>query len=135
MGNSITVTEHYVLSMLVDSLPDHAKNIVERQFELYDIMQREVDGRALIFFVCKKVIGNPVSVPLLSGSKLEDYPLISGTFSIKGEPKKLHAKLHVVHGRVFCLKLSFSIKHLREIQYIQLIKIKEVWRSNLPIHC
>lgn len=48
-----------MLSILVDALPDHAKNIVERQFELYDIMQREVDGRALNFLFAKRLLAIP----------------------------------------------------------------------------
>ena len=49
-GQNLTGAEHRLLCLLVENLPPHLRDTAERQFESYNLAQREIDGRALNFY-------------------------------------------------------------------------------------
>ena len=116
-----------MLQQLVASLPPPLRSAVERQFEAYNLVQREVDGRALNFYRKKGGKANNMEgLPLLKMA-VEEAPLVRLTASVSGDSEPLHATLTAVGGRVFCMALS---RPVRPEGSVTVSDIKQAWRSN-----
>ena len=126
-GTKLTDVEFGLLQQLVDSLPPPLRSAVERQFDAYNLVQREVDNRALNFY--RKKVGkanNMEGLPLLT-MFVEEAPLVRLTVNVSGDSEPLHATLTAVGGRVFCMALS---RPLRPDGSVTVSDIKQSWRSN-----
>src|SRR4051812_44916289 len=102
-GTRLTDVEFELLQQLVAALPSTLHWAVERQFEAYNLVQREVDGRALNFY--RKRIGTAnymEGLPLLEMA-VDEAPLVRLTARVSGETEPLHVTLNAVKGRVFCM--------------------------------
>ena len=105
-STKLTETEFQLLQKLVDSLPPELRSIIEVQFNAYNLVQREIDGRALNFYRNKG--GQPDNMkglPLLDMT-VEEAPLIRLTATIGEDTKPLHATLSAIKGRAFCMAFS-----------------------------
>jgi len=126
-GTRLTDVEFGLLEQLVASLPPPLRSTVERQFEAYNLVQREVDGRALNFYRKKGgQASNMEGLPLLE-MIVDEAPLVRLTASVSGDSEPLHATLTAVKGRVFCMALS---RPVRPEGSVNVSDIKQAWRSN-----
>jgi hypothetical protein len=131
-GTTLTESEHFVLRTLVESLDPEIKGTVQSHFDEYNLVQREVDGRALNFYK----IGSggrklEVASPLEMDS--DEEPLVKVAFALSGDSKPLHAVLTAVKGRAFCVTFgrvppasSFSVSPT-------IISITQSWRSGVRV--
>ena len=126
-GTMLTEVEFQLLQQLVTSLPPSLRSVVERQFAAYNLVQREIDGRALNFYRRKgKRANNMEGLPLL-GMTVGEATLVRLTANIAGETEPVHATLGVVKGRVFCMALSRAIPSRGNVT---VSGVKQSWRSN-----
>lgn len=104
-GCRLTDGEHLVLTQLVEHVDPSIKSVVDAQFEEYNLVQREVDGRALNFY--KIVRGKKgLSDALLLFMDRDEATLVRISLDIPGTSEVLHATLTAVNGRVFCASFS-----------------------------
>jgi hypothetical protein len=75
-GHTLTDAEHHLLCLLVGQLPPRLRATVERQFESYNLVQRESDGRALNFYRVRVGKSGALPVGPLLSSKLDVAPLV-----------------------------------------------------------
>lgn len=126
-GTKLTDVEFALLQQLIVSLPPPLRSVVESQFEAYNLVQREIDGRALNFYRKKGGRANNMDgLPLLEMT-VEEAPLVRLTANISGDSEPLHATLNAISGRVFCMALSRSV---RTEGNVTVTDVKEAWRSN-----
>jgi hypothetical protein len=121
--------EHQLVSSMVAELPDHLRNSVESQFNEYNLVQREVDGRALNFYKMSLFSAKPLQVRAALDGKRDETTLIRISVSTPGEREPLHAALKVVAGRVFCASFSRPVPETRDGQLLKLIKVTHAWQS------
>ncbi|HQZ94911.1 MAG TPA: hypothetical protein PLP21_01265 [Pyrinomonadaceae bacterium] len=125
-GTKLTDVEFDLLQHAVNSLPPSLRSIVESQFDSYNLVQREVDGRSLNFYRIKGGKVDREGLPLLEMS-VEEAPLIRLTATVNGDSKPIHANLHAVTGHVFCMSLN---RRAPAKGVVMVLKIKQSWRSN-----
>lgn len=125
-GIQLTDSEHHVLCLLVQALPDGFRHVVELQFDQYDLVQREIDGRTLNFY-CKSAAAK---LPLLA-LRAEQCPLVRIVVQTQGEPKAVHAVLTAVNGRAFCVSLSERIDQAGHLAEAKVTEVVQSWRSNV----
>jgi hypothetical protein len=101
-GTTLTEAEHFVLRTLVESLDPEIKSTVQSHFSEYNLVQREVDGRALNFYkIGSRGRKLEVATPLKMES--DEEPLVKITFALSGDSNPFHAVLTAVKGRAFCV--------------------------------
>jgi hypothetical protein len=126
-GTELTNVEFQLLQHLVASLPSPLRSVVEKQFGAYNLVQREVDGRALNFYRKKGgSASNMEGLPLLDMG-VEEAPLVRLSANVAGDAEPLHATLHAVKGRVFCMALNRAV---RSEGSVTVSDVKQAWRSN-----
>jgi hypothetical protein len=132
-GHVLTAAEHHILVELVSKLPDQLRVPVEAQFDSYNLVQREADGRALNFYRVK--IGRSGALPVspVLKSKLEEAPLMRLGFSIKGESQPLHAVLTAVRGRAFCVSFDRAVPRVAVPDDYAISKVTQSWQSNFNL--
>ena len=122
--------EEALLRLSVEELPTVLRSIVESQINSYNLVQREVDGRALNFY---RIKGRRVKrddlqpLPINPG----DVKLLSITFSIEANTKDIHATLSAVNKYFFCMALSECLKPYKNSDRIFIKHVKQSWRSNI----
>lgn len=129
-GTSLTDIEHRLTEELISPLPDWLRVPVEMQIDGYDLVQREVDGRALNFY--RKRSGSSGSMdgmPTL-GMHCDEAPLMRITVQLGDEPEPVHATLNAVCGRVFCVAFSRRIDGIPSTSAVTVTDRKHSWRSN-----
>lgn len=130
-GTSLSDAEYAVMCSLVDALPPDLRSIVTTQFNSYNLVQRESDGRALNFYRFKN--GSPSltdDLPQLQ-MKTEESPLLRAQLSLEGEKEPLHAVLAAVRGRVFCI--SFSRPPGGGARSVRILDTEHSWRSSVVV--
>ena len=125
-GVTLAPAEQWLLTRLVEALPEHLRPTVQTQLRLYNLAQREIDGRAINLY-CRPAL--PPQVPILPMLP-RDAPLIRLSASV-GEGEPVHATLNAVSGRVFCMALNRSVQAL-STSNLQVTQVTEAWRSNFP---
>lgn len=128
-GTTLTPVEHQLLEKLVASLPASLRVTVESQFESYNLVQREVDGRALNFYRKKAGSVNVRGIPLLEMARAE-APLARLTAKIEEEEEPYHATLSAASGRAFCIAFD---RTLPKKGTVSVIETKQAWRSNFHV--
>jgi hypothetical protein len=114
---------------MVDDLPGKLRAIVEAQFESYNLVQREADGRALNFYRSRLGRVDVSNVPLLAMRGI-DAPLIRVSFTIARNGPEHHAVLTAVNGRAFCLTFDADMRALRGSSDFSVMHVTRSWRSN-----
>lgn len=126
-GAKLTDVEFEILRHLVSSLPPPLRSVVESQFEAYNLVQREIDGRALNFYRKKRGKVTDMEGLALLDMAVEEAPLIRLTATVAGDIGPVHATLTAVHGRVFCISLNRPVS---PNGIVTVSNIKQAWRSN-----
>ena len=130
-GINLTDVEHFLVDELIRSLPDWLKNIVEAQIEAYNVVQREVDGRALNFYSrgTGRYTNLSNKIPNLT-MLVEEAPMMRITAQIGDDPDLVHATLNAVQGRVFCVAFSRRVDRYPPATTVRVIDSTDAWRSN-----
>jgi hypothetical protein len=125
-GTSLTPVEYELLTHLVAALPPALRATAESQFEAYNLVQREVDGRALNFYRRKAGRVDLHGLPLFEMTR-DEAPLVRLTAKIEGEAEPVHATLNAVAGRAFCIAFSRALPAQGRVSEVG---TKDAWRSN-----
>ena len=115
---------------LVEVLPSQLRVPVEAQVSAYNLVQREVDGRALNFYRKKRfkvVRGDLPRLPVQPGV----VKLCAVTLSSPSVSTPIHATMHAVDGYFFCLSFSQDLRPFSGVRDLVVAKVSQSWRSNL----
>lgn len=129
-GAVLSAGEQQLLAALIAELPAHLRPVAEAQFAEYNLVQREVDGRALNFYKVSLLSAVPLQVSQLLKSKLPEAPLIRLAVQT-GEPEPLHATLTAANGRVFCAAFSRRVPQNPKSEFT-VSEVVHAWKSNFP---
>jgi hypothetical protein len=129
-GTKLRDAEAQLLSLAVDELPADLRRIVEAQLRAFNLVQREVDGRALNFYRKKGGQANDMTGIDLLPLKMAEAPLIRITAQFDGDAEPVHAVLTAVQNRVFCLSMSRPLP-ARTGSRASLVHSVASWRSNI----
>jgi len=127
-GTTLNDGEHHVLTLLVSELPPHLREKVERQFESYDLVQREIDKRTLNFYPRRR--GVPPSAEMLLKSKAEVAPLVRIRVNVAGQSEALNAVLTAVNGRAFSVSFNRPVPKSVSAVDLSVGKVTQAWLSN-----
>ena len=131
-GVRLTDAEYFLLRTLVEHLDPEIRGVVESQFEQYNLVQREVDGRALNFY--RKVRGRLAEPSQILEMKGEKAPLIKISVSAPGDRRPLHAVLTAVGGRAFCVTFDRAPPKPRLAADVSVTSSTQSWRSEVRAH-
>jgi hypothetical protein len=129
-GVRLLPLEQTVLSQLVESLPEQLGEIVVTQLQACNLVQREVDGRALNFY---RMIGSRATregvpdLPVKSGEVL----LIKMAFSLHDDAQLLHATMTAIDQQFFCVNFSQDLRPMGDYTRIVVQGVTNSWRSGL----
>ena len=129
-GVVLMPVEEALLRLSVEELPSALRSIIESHINACNLVQREVDGRALNFY---RIKGGRVKrddlqpLPIKPG----EVKLLSVAFSIEVNAKEMHATLSAVNKYFFCMALSECLKPYKSSERIFLKRVKQSWRSNI----
>jgi hypothetical protein len=129
-GHTPTDAEHHLLCLLVGQLPPRLRATVERQFESYNLTQRESDGRALNFYRVRVGKSGALPVGPLLSSKLDVAPLVRISATVAGEIEPLHAVLTAVNGRAFSVSFNRAVSERVRPEALSVDKVTQAWKSN-----
>jgi hypothetical protein len=129
-GQTLTDAEHRLLCLLVGELPPQLRETVARQFESYNLVQRESDRRALNFYRVRVGRTGVLPVTPLLTSKVEVAPLVRMSAKIAGEAEPLHVVLTAVSGRAFSVSFSRAVPREITPDGLSVDKVTQAWRSN-----
>jgi hypothetical protein len=132
-GATLSSAEHALLDAAVTALPPELRAIVEAQFGAYNLVQREVDGRALNFYRKERGVVRSEGLPLLP-LKEQEAPLIRLSGRIEGSPEPVHAVLTAVSGRAFSLTTDRALELRERERTVKIERVVNAWRSNLAPH-
>jgi hypothetical protein len=129
-GQTLTDAEHRLLCLLVAALPPHLRDTVERQFESYNLAQREIDRRGLNFY--RVGLGRSGVLPVTPRltSKLDVAPLVRISVTVTSEVEPLHAVLTAVSGRAFSVSFSRAVSDRQKPEALSIDTVTQAWKSN-----
>lgn len=124
--------EHQIVSAMVAELPDHLRNTVESQFNEYNIVQRETDGRALNFYKMGFLSAKPRQTRAVLHGNGDEATLIRVSVSTPGQTEPLHATLNAVAGRAFCASFSRPVPEAGDERAPKITKVTHASWTNFP---
>jgi hypothetical protein len=129
-GTDLTLLEAALLRQMVAALPDPLRSPVQAQMDACNLIQREIDGRALNFY--RMVRGKPSreglpALPIKPG----EVVLLKAGFQIPGHGTLFHATLNAVNRQFFCLSLSHDLTQYAKENAVIMQETTPSWRSNL----
>ncbi len=127
-GTTLNDGEHHILTLLVSELPPKLREKVERQFDSYDLVQREIDKRTLNFYPRRP--GVPPHPAMLLRSKVEVAPLVRLNVNVAGQSEVLNAVLTAVRGRAFSVSFNRPIPPNVSPTDLSVMKVTQAWLSN-----
>jgi hypothetical protein len=132
-GVTLSPLEYEILTALIEALPPELREIVVAQFESYNLVQREIDGRALNFYRRRGGgVTNLDGIPLLEQRRTE-APLVRLSATLAEEPEPIHAVLTAVGGRAFCVSLNRAIRDRAFCGPLRVIEVTPSWRSEFGV--
>ena len=129
-GVKLLPLEQAVLSQLVELFPEQFREILETQLEACNLVQREVDGRALNFYrmVRGRVTREGVpNLPVRSGEVL----LLKMTFNLHDRPELIYATMTAIDRQFFCINLSQDLRPIGNYTKIVAQDVTNSWRSGV----
>ena len=112
-------------------MPLHLRSVVSAQFDGYNLVQRESDGRALNFYRKKDGGAEALTDLPVIDHKQREAPLVRITATIGESSEPLHAVLTAVNGRAFCISFNRRPSRLEQNAAIHVKRTVEAWRSNV----
>jgi len=128
-GVKLTPVEGQLLELFQSSVPSEIQIPLDRQIAAYNLVQREIDGKALNFYRIRRWKVYRDDLPKLPVSPGE-IKLLSMELEESAASDVFHATFWAVDGYFFCINLSESTEHTAP-QQIRIRKVKQCWRSNL----
>jgi hypothetical protein len=128
-GVELAPVERALLERLVAELPAPLRATVEVQFEAYDLVQREADGRALNFYRLRRGRPDPDGVPRLAMT-VGEAPLVRLAANVSALVEPVHAVLTAVEGRAFCVSLDRPVHACPAEARVDVTRVVAAWRSN-----
>ena len=128
-GVCLSRVESGLLQRMVDELPGKLRAVVEAQFETYNLVQREADGRALNFYRRRWGRADVSNVPLLAMRGM-DAPLIRVSFTIDENGPEHRAVLTTMNRWAFCLTFDADMRALCGSPDFSVMHVTRSWRSN-----
>lgn len=126
-GTRPTSFEKLCIESCLTHLPEQIKDVANSQLAQYNLIQREIDGRALNFY--KIVRFNQISEPSnLLPIKSKDCVLLKIEIETDTQ-EKLNVTLHATGYRIFCIQFSRSVSNLKSIKEISVTKCTQSWRN------
>lgn len=132
-GTKLRERESQLLALAVDELPADLRRIVDAQLHVFNLVQREVDGRALNFYRKRGRQADDMTGVELLPMKSPEAPLVKITVQFDDDAQPVHAVLTAVQNRVFCLSLSRSLP-AQPGGRASLMHSVASWRSNVAVH-
>jgi hypothetical protein len=132
-GATLSSVEYALLDAAVTALPQELRSIVVAQFGAYNLVQREVDGRALNFYRKGPGAAKSEELPVLP-LKEQEAPLIRLSARIEGSPAPVHAVLTAVAGRAFSLTIDRALGLRERERAVKIERVVNAWRANLAPH-
>jgi hypothetical protein len=129
-GTDFTQLEGALLKEMVAALPDTLRIPVQAQIDACNLIQREIDGRALNFYRTVRGKPNREGLPVLP-IKPGEVVLLKAAFRVPGHDTLFHATLNAVNGQFFCLSLSHDLALYGKETAIVVQNTTPSWRSNL----
>jgi hypothetical protein len=129
-GVRLLPLERAVLSLLVKSLPEQLREIVVTQLQACNLVQREVDGRALNFYRMVRGRASRAGVPDLP-VKPGEVLLLKMAFRLPDDDRLLHATMTAIDRQFFCASFSQDLRPLGESTRIIVQGVTNSWRSGL----
>jgi hypothetical protein len=126
-GATLSSVEYALVDAAVAALPPELRSIVEAQFDAYNLVQREVDGRALNFY--RKGAAKSEGMPVLP-LKDSEAPLIRLRARVEGSLEPVHAVLTAVAGRAFSLTTDRALGIQERERAVTIDSVVNAWRSN-----
>jgi hypothetical protein len=133
-GVRLSDAEHFLLQASVERLDPEIRGVVVSQFKQYNLVQREVDGRALNFYKIKLGRRAPLEVSELLAMTAAEAPLIRISVVAPGEERPLHAVLTAVNGRASCLTFDRVPPSSPFGPGAEVIGSTQSWRSEVRAH-
>jgi len=130
-GVNLTPVEGRRLKLFQSSVPSEIQIPFDRQIAAYNLVQREIDGRALNFYRIRRWKVYRDDLPKLPVNPGE-VKLLSMELGDSAASNAFYATFWVVDGYFFSINLSESIEHTAPKQ-IRIRKVKQCWRSNLVL--
>jgi hypothetical protein len=129
-GVTLTTIEKKILKATIEALPPILRSTAETQLGGFNLVQREIDGRALNFY--RKKFGRVIrdGLPVLPIKKGE-IKLLALAFSIPGRPDSFHVTATAIDGYFFCLAFSHDLRPFAACDNLSVTKVTESWRSSL----
>lgn len=129
-GVTLTTIEKKILKATIEALPPILRSTAETQLGGFNLVQREIDGRALNFY--RKKFGQVIrdDLPVLPIKKGE-IKLLALAFSIPGRPDSFHVTATAIDGYFFCLAFSHDLRPVAACDNLSVTKVTESWRSSL----
>ncbi|MGA0569134.1 hypothetical protein ACO2Q9_00290 [Variovorax sp. VNK109] len=116
-----------MLGSLLDVLPDEQRAIARAQFSAYDLVQREVDGRALNFY-CRNPQAAFGPIPKLA-MDVAEARVARVAFQVAEDAEPVHATLTAVNGRVFSVAFSRRVDKYPRGTEVRLARTKRSKKS------
>jgi hypothetical protein len=129
-GAVLCPAENALLDAMVTALPPAMRAVVEAQFDAYNLVQREVDGRALNFYRKARGAVTSEGLPLLS-LKAQEAPLVRLTVRVGDSVAPVHAVLTAVDGRAFSLTTDRALEAEERGGAVVVERVLDAWRSNI----
>jgi hypothetical protein len=130
-GVRLSGVEHAVLCELVARLPGELRAIVSSQFDEYNLVQREVDGRALNFYCLDRLRGSVTEPSRRLDLKTNEAPLIRIRIELGADREPLDAVLGAVNGHASRVAFSRPVASDHGIESLKVVGAKDAWRSNV----
>jgi hypothetical protein len=132
-GVVLSSGEHAIASAMLHELPEHLRAPVESQFQEYNLVQRESDGRALNFYRMSVLSAKPRQVSQSFESVSVEAPLLRVAVKIGTKPETIHATLTAVGGRAFCFAFNRPVPSNLDPDEVCITHVSHAWRSNFPV--
>jgi len=133
-GARLSGAEHFLLCALVERLDPEIRPAVESHFEQYNLVQREIDGRALNFYRVERGSRSPVEVSDPLEMTSESSPLIKISVAAPGDNNPLHAVLTAVGGRAFQVTFDRVPPRPKFPSNVSVTSSTQSWRSAIRAH-
>ncbi|MFZ5724238.1 MAG: hypothetical protein ACOY33_11330 [Pseudomonadota bacterium] len=128
-GTVLSPVEARLFEACMSALPDHLRTVVEAQVASCNLLQREIDGRALNFYRKGRSATDTPKLKML----VTEAPLIRISARVYGLKEPVHALLVAVNGRLFCMSLSRAVNSLGAGSGVRVEKVSQAWRSNFSL--
>ena len=126
-GIKETQFEFECLKLCLEHLPDKLRPVALKQISEYNLVQREIDQRALNYYnisVFLNVVNPSELLPISS----DDCILIKLVVETENQDK-INVALHATGYRIFCICFNKSVAHLANFSKLNVCSVTNSWET------